>query len=126
MNFDEAKERLAFHCGSDPRIQDPRYTEGFLSTLRPYSELRRDVMDDVRACFKVVREHLADSPSLDRDLVNSLWGIVHFGRAWAIDPDGMLKRNNLISEHDSKELECWLNDLSHDIAMELDGNGSDA
>lgn len=121
MTFDEAKERLGFHCGSDPRIEDPRWAAGFLSSLKPYSGLRRDVMNDVRACFDVVKGHLASAPEIDRNVISSLWGIVHFGRAWAIDPDGMLQRNNLITSEDAEELETWLNELSYDIAEVLDG-----
>jgi hypothetical protein len=116
----EAREQLAFHCGTDPRVDDPRWKIGFLSTLRPYAGLRKDVLDDVDRCVDAVAEHLCNADSLDREIINSLWGIVHFGRAWALDDDGMLKRNRLITDEDAAYLANWLNELSFRVAMLLD------
>ena len=127
MTFDEAKEQLRFHCSTDRRVDDPRWAAGFLSSLGAYNGLKREVMEDVRRCFAAVRDHLGSAPSIDREVINSLWGIVHFGRAWAIEPDGMLQRNQLISDADAAELKVWLEELSYDIASVLDsGHENDA
>jgi hypothetical protein len=124
MRFDEAREALGFHCGRDPRVDDPRWRDGLLSTLRPYQGLRPDIMANVDECIDAVADHLCTAPNLDRDVVNSLWGIVHFARAWALHDDGMLKRNGLITADDARTIADWVDALSYRIAMMLDG-GSD-
>ena len=125
MTLAAAREQLAFHCGADPRVNDPRWKNGFLSTLRPYAGLRKDVLDDVDRCVDAVAAHLRQAELLDRGIVNSLLGIVYFGRAWALDEESMLVRNSLITEEDATFLANWLNDLSFRIAMLLDGNASE-
>jgi len=126
MTLDAAREQLGFHSGADPRIDDPRWENGHLSTLRPYRGLRPDVMANVMECVDSIAEHLRDAAELDRHIVSSLWGIVHFTRAWALHPEGMLKRNRLITAEDAATLEEWLSTLSYRIALLLDGSGDEA
>jgi hypothetical protein len=65
--------------------------------LRPYQGLHQEVLDDVLDALRARADALTE-PRLDRHLVTALWAIQHFGRAWALEPDGMLRRNRLISE----------------------------
>lgn len=120
MTFDEAREQLGFHCGRDLRIDDPRWRNGILATLRPYAGLRRDAMTNVDRCVDIVADHLRHAATLDRGVMNSLWGIVHLTRAWALHPDGMLKQNGLITEEDAHTLEEWVDALSYRVMMLLD------
>jgi hypothetical protein len=122
MTFDEARERLRFHCGSHPDIQDPRWEQGFLQSLRPYRGLDETAYHDLTACIDAVSDHLQHSDTLDRDIINSLWGICHFARAWGLTEDGMLRRNNLITPADQEKLDGWITLISYRIAMWLDGN----
>jgi hypothetical protein len=123
MTLDAAREQLEFHCGAEPRIDDPRWKDGLLSTLRPYAGLRLDVLANVTECVDAVADHLRTTSHLDRRIVSSLWAIVHLTRAWALEPDGMLKRNHLITDEDAATLESWVSDLSYQIFTILDGNG---
>ena len=62
-------------------------------------------------------------PSLDYiNILNSLWGICHFARTGRLDPDGMLRRDNLITSADQGKLNEWIDSISSRIAMRLDGN----
>lgn len=122
MDFDAAIEELSFHCGSHPSIHDPRWDSGFLQTLRPYrGHLDRDAWSRVIQCVDAVAGHIKEAPVIDRSIINSLWAICYYSRLWALEPDGMLRRNNLISEADQATLAEWLDDLSYRIACMLDG-----
>lgn len=121
MTPEEAIEELSFHCGTNPNIEDPRWEQGFVSMLRPYKGLRPEVYDHLVECVRALLPHLKNDAMLDRRLVNSLWGICHLARAWGLHPDGMLRRNDLITEEDQATLECWIEELSYDLMMTLDG-----
>ena len=123
MTLDAAREQLGFHCGADPRIDDARWENGFLATLRPYRGLRLDAMANVDDCVRAVSAHLRDAPCLDREIVGALWAIVQDGRGWALDENSMLKRNKLISADDAARLSAWLDDLSGRIMQLLGGAG---
>ncbi len=121
MDFESAIERLSFHCGSNPRTEDPRWENGFLQMLRPYAgRLREEVWIDLLECVDAVSDHLRTAPTLDRRLINSLWGICHYARAWGVHEDGMLMRNNLIKVEDRSKLDDWISELSDRIAVMLD------
>jgi hypothetical protein len=71
MTFEQAIEQLSFHCGSNPNVDDPRWQEGFLQTLRPYRGLRKDVYENLLQCLTAVEVHLKNAPQLDRRIINS-------------------------------------------------------
>ena len=122
MDYDAAVEQLTFHCGSNPNTDDPRWEQGFLQTLRPYrGTLDHDAWNSVLDCVDAVSTQLKTAPVLDRSVVNSLWGILHYSRSWALHPDGMLPRNGLISKEDQETLSGWLDELGERIAFMLDG-----
>lgn len=89
--------------------------------LRPYQGLRQETYDHLVRCVRTLVPHLANDPSLDRQVVSALWGICHLARMWGLHPDGMLRRNNLISHADPQTLETWIEELSYDVMMILDG-----
>lgn len=112
MTPEEGMQRLAFHTLPE---------EGsFLEMLRPYRGVREDVLDDVmralRGCAPML---VADHPP--RALVSSLWAISHLGRSWALDPGGMLRRNQLIGDADQTRLAGFLDDLDRAVLMLLEG-----
>jgi hypothetical protein len=122
MDYAAAVEQLTFHCGSNPNIEDPRWESGFLQTLRPYrGTLNHDAWKSVLDCVDAVSTHLKFESALDRSVVNSLWGILHYSRSWALHPDGMLPRNKLMSKEDQETLSEWLDELAERIAYLLDG-----
>ena len=122
MDFQQAVEELTFHCGTNPNTDDPRWSNGFLSMLRPYAGLRRETYEHLLSCVAAVQEYTKNDRMLDRRVINALWGICHFARAWGLHPDGMLRQNNPITQEDRVLLKGWIEDLSYRVAMWLDGN----
>ena len=88
--------------------------------LRPYRGLRVDVLDDVMACLRACAPLLM-APDVPRDLVSAVWGISFLGRSWALDPDGMLRRNHLIADTDRATLSDFLERFDYAVMMLLDG-----
>ncbi len=112
----EGAQRLVFHLMPEDG--------SFLNMLRPYCGLRReiltDVLDALRGCASMVT-----ADALPRDLVSALWSICHLGRSWALVPDGMLRRNNLISAADLKTLNAFLERFEYAVLALLDGGTLD-
>lgn len=102
MKSDNAVERLRGQA------------DAFLEMLRPYRGLRDDVlkgvMDALRGCFANLREE-----RLSRELVSELWGISRLGRSWALNPGGMLRRNNLIDAADQEKLWKFFEDFDYAV-----------
>lgn len=112
MTPDQGMNRLVFH--SQPGAGS------FLDMLRPYRglqyEVLRDVMDALRACAPKLSEE-----QLPRALVSALWGISHLGRSWALEADGMLRRNQLITDSDRANLAAFLEGFEYAVTMLLEG-----
>jgi|SRR6478735_7093193 len=124
MTREEAKELLQLHSFSHPNAHsDPRAERGFLGSLRPYQgSLIPANFHGVMAALVTLATEL-EQPSLDREVVSAVWGITHLARAWGLEPEGMLRRNNLISEEDIETLASWVDAISYATMMLLDGAG---
>ena len=126
MTRQEAKELLLLHSFSHPSAPDsPRAASGFLGSLRPYSgTLSPAAFHEVMAALVTLAPELEQS-SLDREIVSALWSITHMARAWGLEPDGMLRRNGLISDEDIATLSSWVDAISYATLMLLEGAGVD-
>lgn len=126
LNTEDAKLLLSYHSGRNPDIENPKWTGGFLGSLRPFrGSLTERNFHEVMACLRVLAVDLGDRETLDRDVVADLWAIVHLGRAWALAPGGMLRRNRLITEDDRERMEAWLDTVSYAVLTLLDGAGEE-
>ncbi len=126
MNAEAAELLLSYHSGRNPDVENPKWTGGFLGSLRPFrGSLTEENFHEVMACLRVLADDLGDGETLDRGVVSDLWGIVHLGRAWALAPGGMLRRNGLISQDDQERLGSWLETISYAVLMLLDGAGAE-
>jgi hypothetical protein len=124
MSPNEARELLSFHSGANPNTDDPRWQQGFLTTLRPYGGLREAAFHEVMACVEALAEELA-ADKIDRATISSLWGICHLGRAWGVAEGGMLRSNRLITDADVSRLADWIDCISYATFTLLDGCGLD-
>ena len=121
MTFKEAKQTLLLHSFSHSDLSHPKMATGFLGSLRPYQGIKEENFREVMEAIKSLAEYFQKEPLLDKEIVNALWGICHLARAWGVHPDGMLRRNNLISEKEHLQLEEWIETISYATMMLLDG-----
>lgn len=112
MTPDEGMNRLMFHAQPD--------SGSFLHMLRPYRGLRDDVLKDVMDALHACAPKLSEE-QLPQGLMSALWGISHLGRSWALQPGGMLRRNNLITDEDQGKLATFLERFEYAVMMLLDG-----
>lgn len=126
MTSREAKELLLLHGFSHPSAHDdPRAARGFLGSLRPYTgSLDPRNLHEVMAALVTLAPEL-ERPSVDREILDALWSMTHLARAWALDPDGMLRRNGLISDDDAGTLASWIEAISYATMTLLGGAGVD-
>ncbi len=113
---DEARESLAFHVSAEG--------DGFLGSLRPYRGLRESNFHEVMAALRCIAPDL-QGDLVDRSVLRDLWGICHMGRAWGVHPDGMLRRNQLITDADVARLEHWIECISYATFMLMEGPGDE-
>lgn len=116
MTPDEGIERLIFHTYPGPG--------SFLDMLRPYCGLRVEVLEDVRAALRASASKIS-AENLPRGLVDALWSISYCGRGWALGPEGMLRRNDLISDSDRSKLEAFLDRFDYAVYALLEGSSED-
>lgn len=122
MTKQQAKETLSFHSGRNSDIDNPKWENGFLGSLRPYrGKLNEASFHEIIMCLEVLGEDLIRD-TIDSNIVADIMGILHLGRVWGVYENGMLKRNNLISEKDAKTLGGWLDIISYTFMMILDTN----
>jgi hypothetical protein len=117
MTPDEAIQRLIFHTTPEDGA--------FLGMLRPFKGVRPEILADAEAALRAVAARLGQD-SLPRELVSALWTLVHLGRAWALEPEGMLRRNGLITDADIETLATFLDRFSYAVMCLLEQNPEEA
>jgi hypothetical protein len=110
VDFEEAKKQLLLHgSGSyDAAGQVLVLEDGFLGSLRPYRGLREKNFHIVMEALLTVGERVYLDRQVDRDLIETVWSMCWYARAWGLRPDGMLHRNRLIKAEDASRLERWI------------------
>lgn len=123
MTKEEAKNILRYHSFTHEDINHPRMKRGFLGMLRPFlGELVEKNYHEVMGAIKVLADDLREEDKIDREIISTIWSICHLARSWAIQPGGMLRRNNLIKKEQVKKLEDWVEAISYTTMMILDGS----
>ena len=121
LSVDDARTLLAKHSFTHDDLDSPEMASGFLGSLRPYrGSLNRNAFIEVMACLKSIGPELSTETLVHRKTISNLWGICHLSRDWATHPNGMLRRNNLISDADIKTIEHWIDCISYATMMFLD------
>lgn len=72
-------------------------------------------------CSRMLSPEIERGETIPRSVVSCLWGICHLGRAWGVHPDGMLRRNHLISDEDVRRLHEWIEKISYAVMLILEG-----
>ena len=117
----QAKQLLLLHSFALDDVGNPQMARGFIGSLRPYKGLREENFHQIMAALRVLAPQLGER-QIDAQIVGALWNICHMARAWGVHPQGMLRRNNLISRADIERLESWVETISYATMMLLDGS----
>ncbi|MGE6574596.1 hypothetical protein [Paenibacillus xylanexedens] len=125
MEREEAVMLLKCHSFSYDDLSHPKMEKGFIGSLRPFrGHLIKENFHELMEILRVLAPELA-RPALDREIMAGLWGITHMARAWAVEPEGMLRSNNLISDEQVALMEQWLNLLSYAVMILIEGGGEE-
>ena len=121
LTIQDACTLLAKHSFTHDDLDDLTMANGFLGSLRPYrGSLNHDAFIDVMACLRAVGPALSTDDMIQRNTISNLWTICHLARDWATHPDGMLQRNNLISDTDIATITEWVDCISYATMIFLD------
>ncbi|WDM21734.1 hypothetical protein [Paenibacillus polymyxa] len=123
MNKLEARELLRCHSFIHDDLDHLKMQNGFLGMLRPFQgELIEDNFHELMTIIEVLADEL-EKPSVERELIAALWGICQYTRAWALYPDSMLQRNNLLTIEQINTLDDWIDTISYAVMVLLEGGG---
>lgn len=123
MTIEDAIEELEYQSGQHENIESERWENGFLGQLRPYKGvLHEKNYHSIIQALKILAPEL-EKDFIDKRIIGAIWGICHFGRMWAIYPDGMLQRNELLNEQQTLQIDDWLIDISYSAFCLLEGTG---
>ena len=116
MNREEALISLSFHSGRNSDINDARWENGFLGSLRTCGGiLNENNFIDIMECLKVLAIEF-DSNKIDRNLIADLYGIFYQTNLW-LGKGGSLDN---IDYEIKKKLDIWMKIYSYAIAVLLD------
>lgn len=125
MDKETAKTLLSFHSGRNDDINNPKWKNGFLGSLRPFrGELIENNFFEVMECLRVLKDDLS-KPMVDKNIVSDVIAITYFTRCW-IDPEGMLGSNHLLSDNQTKDLMAWADIIDYCFMCLLDGAEEEA
>ena len=120
MSIEEAKELLSYHSGRNENIDNPKWINGFLGSLRPFrGELLESNFIEVMECMKVLQEEFTQD-KVDKNILADVAGIVYWARIWA-SPDGMLGSNKLLTEEQTDKLNLWVDMIQESLMYLLEG-----
>ncbi|MEO2207351.1 hypothetical protein ABGV42_26880 [Paenibacillus pabuli] len=125
MRIEEAVLLLKCHAFVHDDVDHPKMETGFLGSLRPFrGQLIEENFHELMGIVRTLAPELKQ-PALNREVMSCLWSIIHLGRAWAVEPDGMLRSNNLISDEQIALMEEWLNLLSYAVMILIEDGGEE-
>ncbi|KAF2080603.1 hypothetical protein [Flavobacterium sharifuzzamanii] len=125
MTKEDAIEELMYQSGNHENIESERWQNGFLGHLRPFrGQLREENYHLIMKSLQILASEI-EKDFVDKRIISSIMGICHLGRMWAIDPEGMLQSNNLISKEQTGQIDNWLIDISYAAFCLLDGAGAE-
>ncbi|SFE60409.1 hypothetical protein SAMN04487969_104121 [Paenibacillus algorifonticola] len=125
MNREEALLLLECHAFAFEDIEHEKMTNGFLGMLRPFGgQLVEENFHEVMTILDVLSPELTNK-TVSSEMMACLWSICHLGRAWAVEPDGMLRSNGLITAVQTKQMEEWLSIISYAVMILLEDGGAE-
>jgi hypothetical protein len=116
----EAKALILGQVAPDSGVGEP---SSLLGGLRPFRGiLPARCFHETMAALRVLAPSLSSSAAVDRELLSALWTLCHLLKCWALDPDGMLQSNALLTDDQVAKLNSWQNMLSYAVMILLETN----
>ena len=86
-DFGGSATLVAHHSGRDAESDPDKWEHGFLVPLRYHpDDIDEGNFLEVMECIQVLAEEIASSPTVDRELMAALWGLMYYPRWWAFNP----------------------------------------
>ncbi len=87
MTKDEAYILLSFHSCRNNDIENEKWENGFLGSLRPFrGELYENNFIEIMECLKVLADDFMQ-PIVNQTLISDVYSIIHLGRRWIVGAD---------------------------------------
>ena len=119
MDKNTAKELLSFHSSRNSDIDNPKWQNGFLGSLRPFSgKLHEENFFEVMECLRALKDEFTE-PMIEQEIVSDIVAIIHLTRAWTA-PGGMLGSNHLLTEEQTRLLLTWVDIIESCFMFLLD------
>jgi hypothetical protein len=88
MTLEEAKRLLQAHSGRDADTDPAKWENGYLVPLRyAPDDTNEGNFLEVMECIRVLAPEIDASPTVDRELMAALWGLIFLPRVWAFNPN---------------------------------------
>ena len=128
MTPDAAREIILGHGSgyTDANGEPFSLDDGFLGMLRPYRGLREPNFHELMQAVFVLGAEFHSQPTVDREVVESLWSMCTLARHWGLHPEGMLRRNNLITSEDQLRLDRWIDVIESTCQFMLRGHAPES
>lgn len=125
MDKNAAKELLSFHSSRNSDVDNPKWQNGFLGSLRPFlGELHEENFFEVMECLKTLADDFT-APTIEQEIVSDIVAIIHLTRSWA-SPHGMLGSNHLLTTEQTTLLLAWVDIIETCFMFLLDDDPDDA
>lgn len=116
MTREEALISLSFHSGRNSDIDNPRWGNGFLGSLRKFNgKMDENNFIDLMECLKVLAKEFG-SDKVDRNLMADVYGIFYQTNLW-LGKGGILENIDIQSKI---KLDVWMKIYSYAITLLLD------
>lgn len=123
MDREYAVFLLKCHAFAHDDLEHPKMQRGFLGMLRPFNgELVEENFHELMQIIEMLADDLG-KPALDREIIACFWSICQLARAWAVYPEGMLRRNGLLTPDQEETIEEWIDMISYAVMVLLEGEG---
>lgn len=120
MNIELAKELLSFHSCRNDDINNPKWENGFLGSLRAFQgKIYEENFKEIIECLKTLKMEIKKE-NIDKNIVSDIISIIHLTRVW-VSEKGMLGENNLLTNEQTKYLLTWVDIIESCFMYLLEG-----
>lgn len=115
MTKEEAYTLLSFHSCRNNDIENEKWENGFLGSLRPFrGELNAGNFAEIIECLRVLADDFK-KPMVNQALISDVYSIVHLGRRWIDGAD-------FVTPEQQKQILFWVNTIQDCLYYLLEGD----